>query len=46
MDRSGAIRDAYAALNGGDVEPFRALLAPEAQWLGVPGRGWIGETAI
>jgi len=41
-----AIRAAYTALNGGDLEPFRRLLAPDAQWLGVPGRGWAGETPI
>jgi len=40
------IRSAYAALNDGDLEPFRELLAPDAQWLGVPGRGWASETPI
>ena len=46
MDRSAAIRNAYAALNAGDLDPFATLLAAEARWLGVPGRGWAGETPI
>ena len=46
MSYEDSIRNAYAALNGGDLEPFRELLVPEAQWLGIPGRGWAGETPI
>lgn len=35
-DRKQLIRDAFAALESGDLEPLRALFAPEAQWAGIP----------
>jgi ketosteroid isomerase-like protein len=38
------ISAAYAALNDGDVQPFRELLAPEAQWLGTGDHSWDGTT--
>lgn len=43
-ERSELLRDAFAALDGGDVGRFRDLFREDAQWLGVPGRGWEGET--
>jgi ketosteroid isomerase-like protein len=45
-ERSEQLRQAFAALDGGDVGGFRDLFAEDAQWLGVPGRGWEGETPI
>jgi ketosteroid isomerase-like protein len=44
-DRWARLREAFAALDDGDLDPFRRLLAPEAQWHGVPGLGWDGATA-
>ena len=43
-DRTDRLAGAFAALDGGDVGAFRGLFLPEAQWLGVPGSGWEGET--
>lgn len=45
-EREQRLRDAFAALDDGDLGPFEALFRPDAQWLGVPGRGWNGETPI
>ena len=36
-DRPQLIRDAFAAYDGGDLAPLRALFAPDAKWIGVPG---------
>ncbi len=39
------LRAAAEALNGGDPGPFAALLAPEAEWRGVPfGHLWWKQT--
>ena len=35
-DRQELIRRAFAAYADGDLEPFRALIAQDAQWIGVP----------
>ncbi len=40
------LEQAFAALDRGDLGPFEALFAPGGQWLGVPGRGFEGETPI
>lgn len=45
-ERTDRLADAFAALDRGDVGVFRDLLAEDAQWLGVPGTGWGGETPI
>ncbi|HEY3543031.1 MAG TPA: hypothetical protein VGK79_10860 [Gaiellaceae bacterium] len=45
-DRSDRLRDAFAALDGGDVDAVTALLRPDAQWRGVEGMGWRGETPL
>jgi ketosteroid isomerase-like protein len=45
-ERSEQLTQAFAALGRGDVGGFRDLFAEDAQWLGVPGRGWEGETPI
>jgi hypothetical protein len=39
------VQQAFAALDErGDVGVFRELLAEVAQWLGVDGGGYLGET--
>jgi ketosteroid isomerase-like protein len=43
-ERTDRLAAAFAALDGGDVGGFRDLFHPDAQWLGVPGRGPNGET--
>ena len=43
---SARLEQAFAALAGGDLRVFEALFAPDAQWLGVPGSGFAGETPI
>ncbi len=35
-DRQELVRTAFAALDAGDVAPFRSLLSPDAKWVGVP----------
>jgi ketosteroid isomerase-like protein len=40
------LEQAFAALDGGDLGAFEALFARDAQWLGVPGSGFEGETPI
>ena len=45
-ERTDLLERAFVALNGGDPSVFRGLLAEEAQWLGVPGSGFAGETPI
>jgi uncharacterized protein len=39
--RQSLLRAAFTALAAGDTEPLRALLEPQAQWIGIP----QGETA-
>jgi ketosteroid isomerase-like protein len=43
-DRERLIRQAFAALAEGDLEPLQALLAPEAEWVGIP-NGRVREAA-
>jgi ketosteroid isomerase-like protein len=43
-DRAERLRLAFASLDAGDAGGFRDLFAEDAQWLGVPGSGWEGET--
>ena len=45
-DRSDRLRYAFAALDRGDVAAITALLRPDAQWRGVEGIGWGGETPL
>jgi ketosteroid isomerase-like protein len=40
------LEEAFAALDRGDLGGFEALFTPDAQWLGVPGSGFEGETPI
>jgi ketosteroid isomerase-like protein len=43
-DRTERLTRAFAALEHGDSSGFRDLFEDDAQWLGVPGSGWEGET--
>jgi hypothetical protein len=43
-ERSDKIRLAYLRLDEGSVAGFAALFAEGAQWLGVPGSGFDGQT--
>jgi hypothetical protein len=43
-DRKELIRAAFAALDVGDVGPFKALCDRDAKWIGVPQRGEVDET--
>jgi ketosteroid isomerase-like protein len=43
-DRQALVRQAFAALDDGDIEPFRALFDPAAIWVGIPQRGETDET--
>lgn len=43
-ERTDRLAEAFAALNVGDVSPFRDLFLDDAQWLGVPGSGIDGAT--
>jgi ketosteroid isomerase-like protein len=45
-DRTARLRQAFAALDEGDITGFRDLFAEEAVWLGVPGSGIDGFTPI
>jgi ketosteroid isomerase-like protein len=40
------LKDAFAALDRGDTGAFAALFRPDAQWRGVAGRGYNGETPL
>jgi len=42
--RTDLLADAFAALDQGDISGFRDLFAEDAQWLGLSGAGWEGET--
>jgi ketosteroid isomerase-like protein len=42
--RSERLREAFAALENGDVSPFRVLFVEDAQWLGIVGAGFNGAT--
>jgi ketosteroid isomerase-like protein len=43
-DRQALVRQAFAALDDGDIAPFRALFDPNATWIGIPQRGATDET--
>jgi ketosteroid isomerase-like protein len=43
-DRQELVRRAFAALDGGDIEPFRELLDPDAKWVAIPQGGDLAET--
>jgi ketosteroid isomerase-like protein len=43
-DRKELVRQAFTALDGGDIAPFRDLFDPDAKWIGVPQRGEEDET--
>jgi ketosteroid isomerase-like protein len=45
-ERSEQLRDAFAALDRGDVTGFAGLFRSDAQWRGVDGMGYRGETAL
>jgi hypothetical protein len=45
-DRQQRVRRAYAALDGGDLEPFRELLDPDAHWIAIPQGPDVAETPI
>jgi hypothetical protein len=42
-DRQELVRQAFAALDGGDIEPFRELLDADATWVAIP-QGDVAET--
>jgi len=37
--RTGSLTDAFAALDRGDIGPFKILFRPDAQWRGV--EAWV-----
>jgi ketosteroid isomerase-like protein len=43
-DRQELVRQAFAALESGDVEPFSELLDPDAKWVAIPQGGDVAET--
>lgn len=43
-ERTDRLAGAFAKLDAGDVNGFRDLFLPDAQWLGLPGSGCEGET--
>jgi len=43
-DRQELVRRAFAALDRGDIEPFRELLDPDAKWVAIPQGGDAAET--
>ena len=45
-ERAERLTDAFAAYDRGDTAAFGALFRPDAQWRGVEGMGWNGETAL
>ena len=42
-ERKELVRRAFAALDSGEIEPFRDLLDPDAKWIAIP-HGDIAET--
>jgi ketosteroid isomerase-like protein len=45
-ERSEQLKDAFAALDRGEVAAFGGLLRSDAQWRGIEGMGFKGETAL
>ena len=43
-DRQNLVRRAFAALDSGDIEPFKELLAPDAKWVAIPQGADVAET--
>jgi ketosteroid isomerase-like protein len=43
-DRQELLRQAFTALDGGDIGPFKKLLDPGAKWVAIPHSGQEGET--
>jgi ketosteroid isomerase-like protein len=44
--RTELLTDAFAALDRGDVSAFENLFRSDAQWRGVEGMGYNGETPL
>jgi ketosteroid isomerase-like protein len=44
--RTELLTDAFAALDRGDAGRFEDLFRPDAQWRGVEGMGYSGETPL
>ena len=44
--RTELLTDAFAALDRGDVSAFENLFRRDAQWRGVDGMGYNGETPL
>jgi SnoaL-like domain len=42
-NRQELVQRAFRALDGGDTEPFRELLDPDAKWVAIP-QGGVAET--
>jgi ketosteroid isomerase-like protein len=45
-DRQELVRQAFAALDNGELDPFRKLLDPDAKWVAIPQGGDVAETPI
>jgi ketosteroid isomerase-like protein len=45
-ERSEQLRDAFAALDRGDLTVFKELFRADAQWRGIEGMGHDGETPL
>jgi ketosteroid isomerase-like protein len=44
--RTERLREAFAALDRGDAGEFEGLFRPDAQWRGIEGVGYNGETPL
>jgi ketosteroid isomerase-like protein len=44
--RTHRLTDAFAALDRGDISAFEDIFRPDAQWRGVEGMGYNGETPL
>jgi ketosteroid isomerase-like protein len=43
-ERQELVREAFAALDKGELEPFKALLDPDAKWVAIPQGENVAET--
>jgi hypothetical protein len=43
-DRKDLVQQAFAAFDGGELEPFRELLDPNAKWVAIPQGEDVAET--